>query len=66
MSTPNTYEEARKQLQDTVTKLERGGGQLSEQIELWQRGKELAKLCQDYLQEADAKIKEATGQGSNF
>ena len=59
-----TYEQARDRLQNIVTQLERGGGNLQDQIALWQEGKQLGKICQDYLHDADAKIKAAVGGGS--
>ena len=44
-----TYEEAREELMQVVTKLESGGVSLADSMALWQRGEELAALCQRVL-----------------
>lgn len=44
-----TYEEAREELMQVVTKLESGGVSLADSMALWQRGEELAALCQRFL-----------------
>ena len=52
MSTPDaelTYEQARQQLAEVVTKLESGGVPLAESMQLWERGEQLAKICQAWL-----------------
>jgi len=51
-----TYEQARDQLVSVVTKLEAGGTTLEESLDLWQRGEELAKICEQYLEGARAKL----------
>ncbi len=62
MSTPQpelSYEEARQQLAEVVTKLESGGVGLAESMQLWERGEKLAAICQHWLDGAKAKISAA-------
>ncbi len=54
-----SYEEARDELVATVTKLESGAETLAETMKLWQRGEELAAICQGHLDEARATIEQA-------
>jgi exodeoxyribonuclease VII small subunit len=54
-----SYEEARDQLVEIVRKLEAGSVPLSESMALWERGEELAKVCQTWLDGALAKIEAA-------
>lgn len=54
-----TYEQARKELGEIVVKLESGGASLAESMQLWERGEQLAKICQDWLDGAQAKIQAA-------
>lgn len=51
-----SYEAARAQLIDVVTQLETGGVPLDESLALWERGERLAKVCQRWLDGAQAKI----------
>ncbi|HEY9410164.1 MAG TPA: exodeoxyribonuclease VII small subunit [Jiangellaceae bacterium] len=51
-----TYEQARDELVQIVAKLEAGGTTLEESLALWQRGEELAALCERYLDGARAKL----------
>ncbi|PKQ32129.1 MAG: exodeoxyribonuclease VII small subunit [Actinobacteria bacterium HGW-Actinobacteria-2] len=51
-----SYEEARDQLVEIVRKLEAGSVPLSESMALWERGEELAGICQTWLDGAKAKI----------
>jgi exodeoxyribonuclease VII small subunit len=54
-----TYEQARDELIEIVSKLEAGGITLEESLALWQRGEELAKLCEQYLAGARARLEAA-------
>lgn len=54
-----SYEEARDQLVEIVRKLEAGSVPLSESMALWERGEELAGICQTWLDGAKAKIEAA-------
>ena len=51
-----SYEAARDELADVVAKLESGKATLEESLKLWERGEELAKVCQDWLDGAKAKL----------
>ena len=51
-----TYEVARDQLVEVVRQLESGGATLAESMALWQKGEELAAVCQRHLDEAKAKV----------
>jgi len=51
-----SYEQARDELVTVVQKLESGGAPLDESLALWERGEQLATLCQQYLDGAKAKI----------
>jgi exodeoxyribonuclease VII small subunit len=51
-----TYEAARDELAEVVAKLESGKASLEESLKLWERGEELAKICQDWLDGAKAKL----------
>lgn len=51
-----SYEAARDELTDVVASLEAGSPTLEESLKLWERGEELAKLCQEWLDGAKAKL----------
>jgi len=53
------YEAARAELADIVRKLETGGQTLEESLALWQRGGQLADICQRWLDGATARLDEA-------
>ena len=57
-----SYEEAREQLVEILHKLESGSVPLSESMALWERGEELAAICQGWLDGAKAKIEAARPQ----
>jgi exodeoxyribonuclease VII small subunit len=50
------YEEARDQLVEVVRRLEAGGVTLEESLSLWERGEELATLCQHWLDRARERL----------
>ena len=50
------YEAARAELAEIVRKLEAGGQTLEESLALWQRGEELADICQRWLDGATARL----------
>ncbi len=58
MSTAPTFEEAQRELEQIVERLERGEANLDEAIELWERGEELYKVCVGKLDAAQGKIEE--------
>ena len=51
-----SYEKAREELTKVVEQLEAGSATLEESLKLWERGEELAKICQCLLDVAKAKI----------
>lgn len=51
-----TYEQARDELAEIVRQLEAGGVSLEQSLALWERGEELAKICQEWLDGARAKL----------
>lgn len=55
-----TYEQAREELADVVRRLEAGGLTLEESLTLWERGEELATLCQHWLDRARERLAAAT------
>ena len=58
VSAEPTFEEAQRELEQIVERLERGEAGLDEAIELWERGEELYKLCVGKLDAAQGKIEE--------
>lgn len=59
MSDDPTYEQAREELATVVQRLEAGGTSLQESVELWQRGEDLARICQRWLDGARDKLRAA-------
>jgi len=57
-----SYEAARDELAEVVSKLESGKASLEESLKLWERGEELAKICQDWLDGAKAKLDKVKSQ----
>ncbi|TDC50572.1 exodeoxyribonuclease VII small subunit [Jiangella ureilytica] len=55
-----SYEEARDELIQIVATLEAGGTTLEESLALWQRGEELAALCEKYLDGARERLDAAS------
>jgi exodeoxyribonuclease VII small subunit len=53
---PQTYEQARAELEDVVRRLETGGVALEDSLALWERGEELARQCQDWLDGARRRL----------
>lgn len=53
---PIGFEAARDELADVVRRLEAGGTSLEESLSLWERGEELATICQTWLDEARARL----------
>lgn len=62
-----SYEQARDELAEIVESLESGSATLEESLALWERGEALAKICQEWLNGAKAKIaasRTSVGDGS--
>jgi exodeoxyribonuclease VII small subunit len=51
-----SYEAAREELLDVVRQLEAGGLPLEKSLALWERGEELAQICQNWLDGARARL----------
>jgi exodeoxyribonuclease VII small subunit len=51
-----SYEAARDELAQVVEALESGSETLEESLKLWERGEELAKICQEWLDGARKKL----------
>jgi len=58
MSAEPAFEDAQRELEQIVERLERGDAGLDEAIRLWERGEELYKLCVGKLDAAQGKIEE--------
>jgi len=52
------FEDAQRELEQIVERLERGDAELDEAIKLWERGEELYRLCVARLDAAHGKIEE--------
>lgn len=51
-----SYEQAREELADVVRQLEQGGATLEQSLALWERGEQLAGICQSWLDGATARL----------
>jgi exodeoxyribonuclease VII small subunit len=56
-----SFEQAQKELERIVERLERGDVELDETLALWQRGEELYRLCRERLDGAQGRIEELGG-----
>jgi exodeoxyribonuclease VII small subunit len=54
-----SYEQARTELAGVVERLETGGSSLEESLALWERGEQLADICQRWLDGARERIQKA-------
>lgn len=63
MSEP-TFEQARDELAALVATLEAGGLTLEESLALWERGEQLATVCQAFLDRARARLDEGAADPS--
>jgi exodeoxyribonuclease VII small subunit len=57
-----SYEEAREELVEVVRRLETGGTNLEESLALWERGEQLARICQDWLDGAKKRLDEVIAE----
>jgi exodeoxyribonuclease VII small subunit len=55
---PRSFEEAQRELDGIVERLERGDVPLDEAVSLWQRGEELYRFCAARLDGAQGEIEE--------
>jgi len=58
-----SYEQAREELADVVRRLEQGGATLEQSLALWERGEQLAGICQSWLDGATARLDAALAGG---
>ena len=58
-----SFEEALKELEDTVGKLEAGDLNLDESMALFERGQALAAVCNAQLEAATLKVEQLTPEG---
>ena len=56
------YEQARDELTELVKRLEAGGLTLEQSLQLWERGEQLAAICEEWLEGARARLATATAQ----
>ena len=56
------YEKARDELTELVKRLEAGGLTLEQSLQLWERGEQLAAICEDWLEGARARLATALAQ----
>ena len=56
------YERARDELTELVKRLEAGGLTLEQSLQLWERGEELAAICEEWLEGARARLATAIAQ----
>ncbi|MBV9320046.1 MAG: exodeoxyribonuclease VII small subunit [Mycobacterium sp.] len=53
------YEECRDELIEVVRRLEQGGLDLDASLNLWERGEQLARRCEEHLAGARKRVAEA-------
>jgi exodeoxyribonuclease VII small subunit len=59
-----TFEQALAQLEEVVQQLESGELSLEQSLALFEKGMRLAELCEDKLDQAEQKVSQLTGIGS--
>ncbi|MFL0242401.1 exodeoxyribonuclease VII small subunit [Mycobacterium sp. SMC-18] len=59
------YEAARDELIEVVRQLEAGGLDLDTSLQLWERGEQLAKRCEEHLAGARKKVEDALASGAD-
>lgn len=58
-----SYEQARDELVALVARIESGEAPLEEAMTLWERGEQLARHCQDRLDQAQTRLEATTQDG---
>ena len=58
-----TFEEAFKQLNEVVERLEQGELPLDEAVRFYEKGTQLAQLCEDQLKDAELRVTQWQGGG---
>ncbi|MBW1873606.1 MAG: exodeoxyribonuclease VII small subunit [Deltaproteobacteria bacterium] len=59
------FEDALKELEETVSQLESGNLTLEEALDLFERGQQLALRCNTQLEEATLRVKQLTDDGDS-
>ena len=62
MAEAPTFEDAQRELEEIVHRLESGEAPLDEALRLWQRGEELYRVCRERLDAAEGRIEELAGR----
>jgi exodeoxyribonuclease VII small subunit len=62
MTDERSFEQAQRELEEIVQRLESGEASLDEALRLWQRGEELYRFCREQLDSAGGKIEELAGR----
>ena len=57
-----SFEAARDELAEVVTKLESSGNSLEDSLALWERGEQLVAICQRWLDDAKERIEKVRGE----
>ena len=60
-----TFEQAQRELEQIVERLERGDAGVEELTKLWERGEELYKLCSEKLEGVRGRIEELSRAGES-
>ena len=60
-----SYEQARDELAEVVRSLETGGVTLEESLALWERGEQLAHICERWLEGARARLRAVVDAAPN-
>jgi exodeoxyribonuclease VII small subunit len=58
LSEEQTFEEALRELESIVERLERGQTSLDEALQLWERGEALHRVCLERLDAAQGRVEE--------
>jgi exodeoxyribonuclease VII small subunit len=59
------FEQARDELIELVKRLEAGGLTLEQSLRLWERGEQLAAICEDWLEGARARMASALSRNDD-
>ena len=62
MNEERTFEQAQRELERIVQRLESGEASLDEALKLWEQGEELYRFCEERLDAAEGKIEELAGR----
>jgi len=65
MTGERTFEQAQRELEEIVQRLESGDVPLDEALKLWEKGEELYAFCRERLDTAEGKIEELAGRAES-